>query len=151
MHRASVFRRAPRHAGTRLAGRSHGLDARAGNFTLVGSVANLIVAEQVRSHGVTISFRTYFAVGAPHTPGELPKTGVPHCNAARRAKQFHLVRHALNRTGLARLPKDADGHARGPRRTPRSYRAASFGGAAPAQQCRALRGPGMTLWRVCPG
>jgi Na+/H+ antiporter NhaD/arsenite permease-like protein len=39
----------------------------AGNFTLVGSVANLIVAERARSHGVTISFRIYFFVGAPLT------------------------------------------------------------------------------------
>lgn len=39
----------------------------AGNFTLVGSVANLIVAERARSHGVTISFRSYFVVGAPLT------------------------------------------------------------------------------------
>jgi Na+/H+ antiporter NhaD/arsenite permease-like protein len=39
----------------------------AGNFTIVGSVANLIVAERARAHGVTISFRTYFVVGAPLT------------------------------------------------------------------------------------
>jgi Na+/H+ antiporter NhaD/arsenite permease-like protein len=39
----------------------------AGNFTLVGSVANLIVAERARSRGITIRFRTYFAVGAPLT------------------------------------------------------------------------------------
>ncbi|MBN8902178.1 MAG: anion transporter, partial [Rhodospirillales bacterium] len=39
----------------------------AGNFTLVGSVANLIVAERARSGGVTISFSEYFKVGAPLT------------------------------------------------------------------------------------
>jgi Na+/H+ antiporter NhaD/arsenite permease-like protein len=39
----------------------------AGNFTLVGSVANLIVAQRARAHGVTISFWTYFTVGAPLT------------------------------------------------------------------------------------
>jgi Na+/H+ antiporter NhaD/arsenite permease-like protein len=39
----------------------------AGNFTLVGSVANLIVAERARSHGVTIAFWPYFKVGAPLT------------------------------------------------------------------------------------
>jgi len=39
----------------------------AGNFTLVGSVANLIVAERAKSGGVTISFLEYFKVGAPLT------------------------------------------------------------------------------------
>jgi Na+/H+ antiporter NhaD/arsenite permease-like protein len=39
----------------------------AGNFTLVGSVANLIVAQRARSHGVEIGFWTYFKVGAPLT------------------------------------------------------------------------------------
>ena len=39
----------------------------AGNFTLVGSVANLIVAQRARARGVTISFWSYFAVGAPLT------------------------------------------------------------------------------------
>jgi Na+/H+ antiporter NhaD/arsenite permease-like protein len=39
----------------------------AGNFTLVGSVANLIVAERARSGGVTIGFWEYFRVGAPLT------------------------------------------------------------------------------------
>ena len=39
----------------------------AGNFTLVGSVANLIVAERARAAGITISFWTYFSVGAPVT------------------------------------------------------------------------------------
>ncbi|MEN3929480.1 anion transporter [Microvirga sp. W0021] len=39
----------------------------AGNFTLVGSVANLIVAQKAQSYGVTLSFWTYFKVGAPLT------------------------------------------------------------------------------------
>lgn len=39
----------------------------AGNFTLIGSVANLIVAEIAKEGGVTISFWEYFKVGAPLT------------------------------------------------------------------------------------
>ncbi len=39
----------------------------AGNFTLLGSVANLIVAEQARADGTPISFWAYFKVGAPLT------------------------------------------------------------------------------------
>ena len=39
----------------------------AGNFTLVGSVANLIVAERARARGVVIGFWRYFRVGAPLT------------------------------------------------------------------------------------
>jgi Na+/H+ antiporter NhaD/arsenite permease-like protein len=39
----------------------------AGNFTLVGSVANLIVAQRARSHGVSLGFWAYFKVGAPLT------------------------------------------------------------------------------------
>jgi Na+/H+ antiporter NhaD/arsenite permease-like protein len=39
----------------------------AGNFTLVGSVANLIVAERAKARGVTIDFWSYFKVGAPLT------------------------------------------------------------------------------------
>jgi len=39
----------------------------AGNFTLVGSVANLIVVQKARSQGVEIGFWRYFAVGAPLT------------------------------------------------------------------------------------
>jgi Na+/H+ antiporter NhaD/arsenite permease-like protein len=38
----------------------------AGNFTLVGSVANLIVAQRAKARGVEIGFWTYF-VGAPLT------------------------------------------------------------------------------------
>ncbi len=39
----------------------------AGNFTLLGSVANLIVAEQARAQGTSISFWAYFKVGLPLT------------------------------------------------------------------------------------
>ena len=39
----------------------------AGNFTLIGSVANLIVAERARAEGVPISFLAYFKVGLPLT------------------------------------------------------------------------------------
>ncbi|GLK57120.1 Na+/H+ antiporter NhaD/arsenite permease-like protein [Methylopila capsulata] len=39
----------------------------AGNFTLVGSIANLIVAERARAFGVDVDFWTYFKVGAPLT------------------------------------------------------------------------------------
>lgn len=39
----------------------------AGNFTLVGSVANLIVAQRAQGAGVTIGFWAYFKVGAPLT------------------------------------------------------------------------------------
>jgi len=39
----------------------------AGNFTLVGSIANLIVAERAKARGVDLDFWTYFKVGAPLT------------------------------------------------------------------------------------
>lgn len=39
----------------------------AGNLTLVGSVANLIVAQRARRYGVRIGFWPYFRVGAPLT------------------------------------------------------------------------------------
>ncbi len=39
----------------------------AGNFTVLGSIANLITVEQARRHGVTVGFWGYFAVGAPLT------------------------------------------------------------------------------------
>jgi Na+/H+ antiporter NhaD/arsenite permease-like protein len=39
----------------------------AGNFTLVGSIANLIVAQRAKAHGVEISFWSYFVIGAPLT------------------------------------------------------------------------------------
>ena len=37
----------------------------AGNFTLVGSVANLIVAQRAKARGVELNFGAYFKVGAP--------------------------------------------------------------------------------------
>jgi Na+/H+ antiporter NhaD/arsenite permease-like protein len=39
----------------------------AGNFTVLGSIANLIVVQQAASRGVEISFWDYFRVGAPLT------------------------------------------------------------------------------------
>ena len=39
----------------------------AGNLTLVGSIANLIVLEGARRHGVEITFWQYCKVGAPVT------------------------------------------------------------------------------------
>jgi Na+/H+ antiporter NhaD/arsenite permease-like protein len=39
----------------------------AGNFTMVGSVANLIVAYRAANRGVAISFWAHFIVGAPLT------------------------------------------------------------------------------------
>ncbi len=39
----------------------------AGNFTLLGSIANLIVAESAARHGVRLGFRAYFTAGAPIT------------------------------------------------------------------------------------
>ena len=39
----------------------------AGNFTLLGSIANLIVVEKAAQRGVRIGFWTYFRVGAPLT------------------------------------------------------------------------------------
>jgi Na+/H+ antiporter NhaD/arsenite permease-like protein len=39
----------------------------AGNFTILGSVANLIVVQRARRHGVDIDFWTYFKLGAPVT------------------------------------------------------------------------------------
>ena len=39
----------------------------AGNFTILGSVANLIVVQKAATRGVVISFWDYFRVGAPLT------------------------------------------------------------------------------------
>jgi Na+/H+ antiporter NhaD/arsenite permease-like protein len=39
----------------------------AGNFTVLGSVANLIVVQHARRHGVVIGFWSYFRIGAPVT------------------------------------------------------------------------------------
>jgi len=43
----------------------------AGNFTIVGSVANLIVVQRARARGVVIGFWPYFAVGAPLTAASI--------------------------------------------------------------------------------
>jgi Na+/H+ antiporter NhaD/arsenite permease-like protein len=39
----------------------------AGNLTLVGSIANLIVAESAAAYGVNLSLKTYCTVGIPLT------------------------------------------------------------------------------------
>ena len=39
----------------------------AGNFTILGSVANLIVVQSARRQGVEIGFWSYFRLGAPLT------------------------------------------------------------------------------------
>ena len=39
----------------------------AGNFTILGSIANLIVVQKAASRGVSISFWEYFRAGAPLT------------------------------------------------------------------------------------
>jgi Na+/H+ antiporter NhaD/arsenite permease-like protein len=39
----------------------------AGNLTILGSVANLIVVQRARRHGIAIGFWSYFKVGAPLT------------------------------------------------------------------------------------
>jgi Na+/H+ antiporter NhaD/arsenite permease-like protein len=39
----------------------------AGNLTILGSIANIIVVEGARRRGITISFREYFRVGLPVT------------------------------------------------------------------------------------
>jgi Na+/H+ antiporter NhaD/arsenite permease-like protein len=39
----------------------------AGNFTVLGSIANLIVVQRAAASGVEISFWDYFRVGAPLT------------------------------------------------------------------------------------
>jgi len=39
----------------------------AGNLTVLGSVANLIVVERARREGVTISFWDYMKIGLPLT------------------------------------------------------------------------------------
>lgn len=39
----------------------------AGNFTITGSVANLIVVERARQHGIELSFTEYLRAGAPLT------------------------------------------------------------------------------------
>ncbi|HZT20267.1 MAG TPA: anion transporter [Dongiaceae bacterium] len=39
----------------------------AGNFTILGSIANLIVVERARRHGIEIDFWSYLRIGAPVT------------------------------------------------------------------------------------
>jgi Na+/H+ antiporter NhaD/arsenite permease-like protein len=39
----------------------------AGNFTILGSIANIIVVQRARQYGIEIGFWTYFKVGAPLT------------------------------------------------------------------------------------
>src|SRR5277367_4183720 len=39
----------------------------AGNFTILGSIANLIVVQKAAASGIAISFWDYFRVGAPLT------------------------------------------------------------------------------------
>jgi Na+/H+ antiporter NhaD/arsenite permease-like protein len=39
----------------------------AGNFTVLGSIANLIVIQRASASGVAISFWDYFKIGAPLT------------------------------------------------------------------------------------
>jgi len=39
----------------------------AGNFTLLGSVANLIVVERARAQGIRLGFWEHFRIGAPLT------------------------------------------------------------------------------------
>jgi len=39
----------------------------AGNFTILGSVANLIVVQRARRQGIEIGFWPYFRIGAPLT------------------------------------------------------------------------------------
>ena len=53
----------PRHAWLIVAMAS----TLAGNFTLLGSVANLIVVQRAAAEGVRIGFWNYFAIGAPLT------------------------------------------------------------------------------------
>ena len=43
----------------------------AGNLTITGSVANLIVVEKAAEHNIHISFWEYFRVGAPLTLGTI--------------------------------------------------------------------------------
>ncbi len=39
----------------------------AGNFTILGSVANLIVLQRAQKSGIAIGFWSYFKLGAPVT------------------------------------------------------------------------------------
>jgi len=43
----------------------------AGNLTITGSVANIIVVERAAAEGVHVGFREYFRVGLPVTAATL--------------------------------------------------------------------------------
>ncbi len=43
----------------------------AGNLTITGSVANIIVVERAAAEDVNVGFREYFRVGLPLTAGTL--------------------------------------------------------------------------------
>ena len=51
----------------------------AGNFTILGSIANLIVVQRAAASGVSISFWDYFRVGAPLTIITLANCEAPSC------------------------------------------------------------------------
>jgi Na+/H+ antiporter NhaD/arsenite permease-like protein len=58
----------PAFAGPRVAWLALSLSSTlAGNLTITGSVANIIVVERASAHGVHIGFREYFRVGLPLT------------------------------------------------------------------------------------
>jgi di/tricarboxylate transporter len=72
----------------------------AGNLTLLGSVANLIVAEIARRQGVELSFREYLKAGVPITlvslvlgilwlslTGKTGETAVAHVAASSSARK----------------------------------------------------------------
>jgi Na+/H+ antiporter NhaD/arsenite permease-like protein len=44
----------------------------AGNLTITGSIANIIVVERAAAEGVQVGFREYFRVGLPLTLVTLP-------------------------------------------------------------------------------
>jgi len=58
----------PAFAGPRVAWLALSLSSTlAGNLTITGSVANIIVVERAASEGVDVSFGEYFRVGLPLT------------------------------------------------------------------------------------
>ncbi len=99
----------------------------AGNLTLIGSVANLIVAERARVEGTPISFWAYFKVGLPFTFGD---TG-----------RGDGVADMAVTGGCACAMVIASGVARGGRR-PRSSGALSGGGSGAEPR------PGPSAWVV---
>ena len=48
----------------------------AGNLTITGSVANIIVVERAAAEGVHVGFREYFRVGLPLTAATLAAGGL---------------------------------------------------------------------------